>query len=62
MHYLSFYRPKVPERLLIKKQYCLFHLYQVYSSTKNNICGSGGVVGIATGYGLYGQGIESRCR
>lgn len=27
MHYLLFYRPQVPERLLIKKHYCLFHSY-----------------------------------
>jgi hypothetical protein len=27
MHCLLFCRPQVPEGLLIKKQYCLFHLY-----------------------------------
>ena len=60
VHCLLFYRPQVPERLLIMKQYCLFHLYQVYISTKNNICGPDSSVVIATGYGLDGPGIESR--
>jgi len=32
-----------------------------YSTPVHNFCGPGSVVGIATGYGLGGPGIESQC-